>query len=174
LALALGSGCSRGSATVRVAFLDFENSTGSDQYGFLETALPEYLITELSQSPAAAMLDRHNPRLARDPQLVEENAASRRWLAANLGQADYYIAGGVSRLERNFILTARLCDARSGRVVPGSAITQTCIHEFEIYSRAQNIAVFLAEKLRLNGIETPLAQGLAGVEAPPPSSDLLE
>ncbi|MFW6256044.1 MAG: hypothetical protein ACOC54_04415, partial [Candidatus Sumerlaeota bacterium] len=40
----------------RVAFLDFENATGSEDYDFLKTALPEYLITQLSNSGKATML----------------------------------------------------------------------------------------------------------------------
>ena len=148
------SGCSF-NAPLRVAVINFQNSTGEARYDFLEQALPEYLIARLSNTDVAVMLERQTPRVWGEDRRKDE--PDEEWLAATRKHADYFITGSVSRLESNFVLTARLSLARSNEVVPGSAVTQTCIHERDIYSRVQNIALFLAGQLRMQGVITPLA-----------------
>ena len=56
------SGCSY-HAPLRVAVLNFENSTGDPTYDFLEQALPEYLIARLSNTNSAILLERQAPRV---------------------------------------------------------------------------------------------------------------
>ncbi|NQU43158.1 hypothetical protein HQ520_07720 [bacterium] len=140
----------------RVVVIDFENATGNTDFDFLEKALPEYLLTRLANSDKLILLERQKACSSQ----IKGDGCSDPWLAKSLKRAQYVIAGSVSRLERNFILTARICNAYNGQIIPGTAITQTCVQEREIYSRVQNMADFLAAQLRVRGVVTPLTRNL--------------
>jgi TolB-like protein len=165
----ISTGCSY-NAPLRVAVINFENSTGDSRYDFLEQALPEYIIARLSNTDVAVILERQAPRVWGDERGKDEPADQ--WLARTRRHADYFITGSVSRLERNFIVTARLSNARDEEVIPGTAVTQTCIHEHEIYSRVQSIAQFLAAQLRARGVITPLSEADAKKSNPVPKDQI--
>ena len=165
--LLIASGCS--TASRRVAVLNFENATGDARLNYLESALPEYLIASLSNGEESVMLERQIPRIATGKPIEKDPKRAKEWLARNSKRANYFIAGSVSRLERNYILTARLCNAKTAEVVTGSAVTEACISEQQIYNRMLTIASKLAEQLKKRGVETPLANTPKAVQ---PSIDL--
>lgn len=142
----------------RVAVLNFENATGSENYDFLETAIAEYIITDLSRYPKPLMLERQDARLYGDNIPGQDGKSKKKWLAQSIKKAHYFIAGSVSRLENNFIITARICNAYTGQVLPGTSVTQTCIHEYQIYDRVRNMTLFLAAQLHNRGVHSPLSR----------------
>ena len=145
----LCSSCSM--APRRVAIMDFENATGSTFNDKLKVAVPEYLTQYLSGYDSIHLLERQDihrflAEIDADPSDTQRLS---RW--QKLGQkinAQYLIAGSCSRLDRNFILTARIFSVETGQVIPGSASTKTCINESEIFDRAKNIASELAYQLK--------------------------
>ena len=71
--------------------------------------------------------------------------------------ADYLVAGSVSRLDEEFIIVVRLFSVRKGLVVPGSAIQQSCHNEEEIYPRTEAIALHLKDQiLRRRTLRPPI------------------
>lgn len=156
-ALSLFAGCAL-NAQPRVAVLNFENATGQEEFAFLEDAVPEYLIASLSRQNDPVILERQDARVYGSTSPVQDPLTTRKWLARQIRQAHFFIAGSVSRLETNFIITARLCDAANGEVLPGTAITLTCLREEDIYPRVQNMAAFFASQLRRRGVQTPLGK----------------
>jgi len=163
LALAL-SGC--GYMPRRLAIMDFENDTSESRYDFLSAALPEYLSASLANSRAIRLLERQDihrylNEIDSDP---SDTRRLSRWqkLGERIG-AEYLVAGSVSRLDRNFIITTRLFSVDKGEVVLGSAVTQACVNEYEIYHIAQTIARYLAYQLRPHGLSPAQSQ------APPPA-----
>lgn len=152
-----GAACSA-TGSPRVAILNFENATGNEHLDCLEAALPEYLIATLSNGHDTVMLERQIPKVFTGKPPVKDPAQAREWLAQNARRATFLVAGSVSRLDRNFILTARLCDAKKGEVLPGTSCTEACILESDIYPRMQVIAKKIAEQLKTRGVETPLSR----------------
>jgi TolB-like protein len=167
----LASGCSR-TVPRRVAVLNFENATGDERLNYLENALPEYLIASLSNGQESVMLERQMPRLATGKPAEKAPRHAKEWLARNARRANYFIAGSISRLERNYILTARLCNAKTSEILTGSAVTEACISEQQIYNRMLTIAQKLAVQLKNNGVETPLYLNPTGA-IPPQSEEAL-
>lgn len=158
LALLLGSGCAGTfRATHRVAVVDFENLTGDPNYRYLQGALGEYLTTYLANSGAIMMRDRQDiqRKLIEIDSTESEAARLARWrILGRRIDVQYLVGGSVSRLEGNFVLNARLFNVSLGEVVPGSAFTETCKYEYEIYDRMQRVGAYLANQLKMRGVLT--------------------
>lgn len=166
LALLLGSGCAGTFRTNRrVAVVDFENLTGDPNYRFLQGAVAEYLTTYLANSGAILLRDRQDISRKLEEIDASESEAARlaRWrlLGRRIG-AQYLVGGAVSRLEKNFVINARMFNVARGEVVPGSAFTETCKYEYEIYDRVQRVGAYLAAQLKARGALTePAVAGAA-------------
>lgn len=148
VAMVLG-GCSM--APRRVAIMDFENATGSPDCDKLAVAIPEYLTQYLTGYDSMHVLERQDIHrfLAEIDSDPSDTRRLSRW--QKLGQkinAQYLIAGSCSRLDQNFIITARLFSVETGQIIPGTASTKTCTREYEIFDRAKNMAADLAYQLK--------------------------
>jgi hypothetical protein len=81
-------------------------------------------------------------------------------------KVEYIVLGSVSRLEGNFVVSARLFSVKKGEVIPGTAVTQSCRREYELYDRAQLLGGYLFQQLKERGaIETPGAPVSEGKDA---------
>lgn len=168
LCLLLLSACSM--TPCPVGIMNFENATGSPKYAFLSSAIPEYLTNGLANKPNIYLRERQSiARYLEEVDAMPADSDSKRMaMWQQLGrkiEADFLIAGSVSRLDHNFIIIARLFSVYDGEIVPGSAITQTCIQESEIYDRSRKISDFMARQIGYrttaasnNAKATPAAQ----------------
>lgn len=152
LALMLSSACQV--AGRHVAVMDFENNTGEKRYDYLESAIPEYVTADLANRQDLTLLERQDVQryLAEIDFDLQDLRRLSRWqtLGRRVG-ADYLVAGSVSRLQNNFILTARIFDVRRGRIVSGSSIVGTCVFESQLFDRANHIAAQIAQMLASPG-----------------------
>ena len=155
LTLLLGSACGGAfQRSRRVAVVDFENLTGDPEYRYLEGAVGEYLTTYLANSGAILLRERQdiNRKLEEIDNSETESARLQRWrLLGKRIEAEYIVGGSVSRLDHNFIINARLFSVSRGEVLPGSAITDTCKEDYEIYYRVNRVGAYLAAQLKARG-----------------------
>ena len=153
VALAATSGCSTVTPK-RVAVIDFENLTADADFDHIEAAIAEYLTTHLANSGAILLRDRQDIyngfAMIDEARSEKERYARWRRLGKKIGAA-YLVGGSVSRLEGNFVLTGRIFNVRRGEIVPGSAATEACKQEYEIYYSAQKLGAFLAAQLHALG-----------------------
>lgn len=155
-----------------VGIMNFENATGSPKYTFLSSAIPEYLTAGLTNRPNINLRERQSiARYLEEVDAMPADSDSKRMaLWQQLGrkiEADYLVAGSISRLDRNFVIIARLFSVYEGEIVPGSAITQTCIQESEIYDRSKKISDYLARQI---GYRTYVAPNGASQTTAAPTS----
>ncbi len=159
--LVLSGGCSSLSPTwapwhktKRVAVINFENLTGEAKYNYLEGAMGEYLTNHLANSGILLLRDRQDITRTLDKVDASESDAERCARLRILGRkidTEYLVVGGVSLLDDNFILTARLFSVSRGEVLTGSAIEEACKQEYELYYRAQRIGAFMVDQLKAQG-----------------------
>jgi TolB-like protein len=138
-------GCATPSERV-VCVLDFKVITPHDDQSHLARAIPEFITSELAQTPRV---------LVQDPQDVDRYVTHRgkSWMLSDFGRlrglgrslgTDYFILGSVTRLGENFVIESRLFSVERGHVVPGTTFRQTCTSEDAILVQVGT----LAEQLR--------------------------
>ena len=143
-----------------VCVLDFQIITADSEYTHLSRAIPEFLTTELANTP--------NLRV-REPQDVDRllSTTRQRWTLRDhsrlrgLGRAlhtDYLLLGSVTRLGENFVIESRLYSVARGHVVPGTAVRETCRSEQDILVQVRSIA----EQLRYQIVARSLRPQLGG------------
>ncbi len=170
-ALAL-SGCVQTSK--RVAVVDFDNLTGADNYQFLRGAMGEYLTSYLTNSGIIMLRERQDIAVCLaeiDGSTWDRERYDRLRTLGKKLKVEYIVLGSVSRLEGNFVVSARLFSVKKGEVIPGTSVTQSCRQEYELYDRAQLLGGYLFQQLKTRGvIETPGAP-VAGGEGTKESAD---
>jgi len=174
--LVLG-GCAQMS-TKRVAVMDFDNLTGTDNYQFLKGAMGEYLTSYLTNSGIIMLRERQDigVYLAEvDGSTWDKERYDRLRTLGKKLKVEYIVLGSVSRLEGNFVVSARLFSVKTGEVIPGTSVTQSCRQEYELYDRAQLLGGYLFQQLKARGaIETPGAPSAGKEEAKKTSDDTIQ
>ena len=145
----LASACVIGPS--RVAIMDFDVAAESPTYDKLKIAIPEYLTLYLANNRGIYLLERQD--IHRFLAEIDSDPADTRNLTRwqRLGQklqAEYLIAGSCSRLDQNFVITARLFNVGTGEIEPNTAIAKTCVRESEILDRSKALAAELIWLLR--------------------------
>lgn len=176
--LLLSSGCTMWGPR-HVAVMNFENATGEARYDFLSTAVPEYLTNGLTNYKGIQLRERQSiQRFLTEVEADRPDLESKRLsMWQKLGQrleADFLIAGSVSRLNGNFILIARLFSVATGEVIPGSAVQRSCTNEIEIYNQSRTIAATLAGLIVYNdeSLRAEIRQSRARSVSPAPADTL--
>lgn len=176
LAVLVLGGCARIS-TKRVAVMDFDNLTGADNYQFLKGAMGEYLTSYLTNSGVIMLRERQDIGVCLaeiDGSTWDKERYDRLRTLGKKLKVQYIVLGSVSRLEGNFVVSARLFSVKTGEVIPGTSVTQSCRQEYELYDRAQLLGGYLFQQLKSRGaIEVPgePSAGKAGAEE---SSDAIQ
>ena len=138
----------------RVAVIDFQNLTGETRYDRLGGVMGESLTNHLANSGALLLRDRLDITRVLEKVDTTESEAVRHARLRILGRkidAEYLVVGGISLLDDNFILTARLFSVSRGEVLNGSGIEEACKHEYELYYRVQRIGAFMVNQLAKRG-----------------------
>jgi TolB-like protein len=173
--LVLG-GCARIN-TKRVAVMDFDNLTGADNYQFLKGAMGEYLTSYLTNSGIIMLRERQDIGVCLaeiDGSTWDKERYDRLRTLGKKLKVQYIVLGSVSRLEGNFVVSARLFSVKTGEVIPGTSVTQSCRQEYELYDRAQLLGGYLFQQLKSRGaIEMPGAS-TAGKTGAEESSDAIQ
>lgn len=172
LLLALLSGCTM--VPRRVAIMDFVVATEDPKNLYLGVAIPEWMTQNLTNyGDYIKLLERQD--IHRFLSEIDANPNDPRTLSRwqKLGQkinAQYLIAGSCSRLGQNYILAARLFSVETGQIIPGSATTQACTYDYEIYDRIKRMSAELAWQIKhRSGVDYSSVPGVApttGAETP--------
>jgi len=105
-----------------LAILGFDNKTGDPQYDWLETGLPEILLTDLAQTPSVSLISRDrvldNLGRAKDREFTHDEYVK---AARNLGAARV-LTGAFYKFGDSLRIDARLEDIASGKVVMGEKV----------------------------------------------------
>jgi TolB-like protein len=128
----------------RVLVMNFESTVSDKNAGAYSRALAEMMTACLVNYPRVAVIERQDLRA-----LEGSDSRPMRW--QSLGRqagVDYVIVGSVSRLEKNFILTARLLSVRTGEIVKGSSVTRYCQREEDLYPVIQAMSRAMAAHLK--------------------------
>jgi TolB-like protein len=136
-------GCAGFQAPKRVGIMDFENSTGDPKYDGLSTAIPEYLTGFMANAERIYLVERQDMNRYLGARYEEDLRQLRHERWQEIGQrlaADYFIAGSVSLLENNFIVSARLFSVTTGQIVPGSADQVSCARAADLYPQVGRMA----------------------------------
>ncbi len=103
-----------------LAILSFENKTSDDSLSWLQTGLPEILLTDLSESQDVNILsrDRVVDYLKGDRETTDENFTQPDLIKAaqKLG-ARHALSGAFYRVSDSYRIDARLEDVASGRII---------------------------------------------------------
>ncbi len=102
-----------------LAVISFENKTGDDQYTWLETGLPEILITDLAQTEAITVIsgERIQDYLIRNAGATENGFTySDKIRAARSLGAKNILTGSLYQLGARFRIDARLEDVGTGQI----------------------------------------------------------
>jgi TolB-like protein len=171
LALALAVGCAHRPEIRdrRVVVMDFENTIPGPQTVPYSQALADMMTSELANYPRVAVIERQDLKNMTE----DHEVRSSRWyeLGRKTG-ADYVIVGAIARLDRNYILNARLLSVETGQIISGSSVTRYCKREDDIYPVMQAAARVMAHHIKvLAERHDALAQGPppAAAEAPAPA-----
>jgi len=120
-----GSGSTAGGTGNSLAILGFDNKTGDEELAWLETGLPEILLTDLAQSQVLNIISRERiidcfPADKRTSHTFEEcvNAAQ------SLG-ATSLLSGSFYKLGEQIRIDARLQDVASGNILTGLKVVGT-------------------------------------------------
>ncbi len=138
----------------RVAVMDFDNLTGADNYQFLKGAMGEYLTSYLTNSGIIMLRERQDIAVSLaeiDGSMWDKERYDRLRTLGKKLKVEYIVLGSVSRLEGNFVVSARLFSVKKGEVIPGTSVTQSCRQEYELYDRAQLLGGYLSQQLKSRG-----------------------
>ncbi|MBK7092799.1 MAG: protein kinase [bacterium] len=107
-----------------LAILGFENKTGDPQFDWLETGLPEILMTDLAQGQMMNIISQR--RLLEAMGSSENSASSVSYedqvnAAKKLGAVNV-MSGTIYKLGDKFRIDARLEDVKTGRVIMGEKV----------------------------------------------------
>lgn len=114
------SGVAGASDTDALAILGFENKTEEDSLGWLQTGLPEILLTDLSQSESLPIIsrDRIIDRLEGSRESGDAQFTHTEYLNAARGLgARHALSGAYYRVSNNYRIDARLEDIATGRII---------------------------------------------------------
>ncbi len=139
-----------------VAIMEFQNSSGQREYGWLATAIPEMLSTELAAGEKLRLIPVEDvARVQRELHLGRTGSLARdaAMQAGKNLQADLFILGSFATTgplsSRRLRVDLRLQDALNGQIIAALAETGTERHMFELISRA---GAHVRERLGLPGI----------------------
>ncbi len=107
-----------------LAILGFENKTGDPQFDWLETGLPEILMTDLAQGQVMNIISQRrlleamgsSEDAAHSVSYEEQVKAARKLGAVNV------MSGTIYKLGDKFRIDARLEDVKTGRVIMGEKV----------------------------------------------------
>ena len=107
-----------------LAILGFENKTGDPQFDWLETGLPEILMTDLAQGQMMNIISQRrlleaigsSESAAHSVSYEEQVKAARKLGAVNV------MSGTIYKLGDKFRIDARLEDVKTGRVIMGEKV----------------------------------------------------
>lgn len=164
------TGCASAVRDRRVLIMNFENGVpGSEQTAPYSISLAEMMTACLANSPRVAVLDRQDLAglisRATGPKQISWRDVGRR------AGADYVIVGSIAKLDRNYLINARLLSVSTGVIVKGSAVTRYARREEDIYPAVQAICYVLSYQLKyLAEMYDAMARGetLAPAAAPAP------
>lgn len=165
-------GCARYEGPRRVAVIDFENTVADPQLTHLSQTMAEYLTASLVNDSRIVVVERREVTAAEGKgslvAFLMGNPSKLKRLGKRIG-ADYIVVGSVSRLEENFVLTARLFSVATGTVVPGTSASKSCRREEDLYPLVESLSRFIAyqagsyeQRVRLANVAPE------GNELPPP------
>lgn len=148
LAAGLLAACAHTSATRpfrRVLVADFEAMVPSASHTNVSTSVAEWVTASLVNTPHVSVIDREGldylyqqARRRPDPWRV----------IGRLAQADYLVVGSVSKVDRNFIIQARIFSVRTGKIVPGSSVSRSCDRLEDLYPATQALTRVLGLHLQ--------------------------
>jgi tetratricopeptide (TPR) repeat protein/tRNA A-37 threonylcarbamoyl transferase component Bud32 len=133
-----------------LAILYFENISGDKSLDPWKTALPELLITKLSQSKFISVLDGNTVySILKKLSLDEAKKYTKEDLLkiANEGKATYTLSGSLMKAGPNFIMTLSLQKPHTGEVVSTPNIE--CKGEEEIFPKVDELAKTIKSDLKL-------------------------
>lgn len=161
LLLALVSGCTV--VPRRVAIMDFVVASEDPRHRYLGIAIPEWMTQNLANyGDYIKLLERQD--IHRFLAEIDADPSDPRNLSRwqKLGQkirAQYLISGSCSRLGQNYILAARIFSVETGQIIPGSATTQACVYDYEIYDRVKRMSAEMAWQIKHRSpVEYPSGQ----------------
>ena len=110
--------------TYSLAILGFENKTGDPQLDWLETGLPEILMTDLAQGQMMNIISQRrllealgsSEKSAHNVSYEDQLQAARKLGAVNV------MSGSIYKLGDKFRIDARLEDVKTGRVIMGEKV----------------------------------------------------
>lgn len=120
LLLGLWFSIGRAQEQYRVAVLDFQNYSGSDELDFLEMAIPEILITDLVQCRQITIVERARLDEILDEMQLALSGVIDEQTAAEIGEmagATAILIGSVTRGGQVYRIDSRLVDVSSGAVI---------------------------------------------------------
>jgi TolB-like protein len=147
LPVLLALGCAWGPAVhdPHVVVMNFENTIvdhGSKAYS---PSLAEMMTACLVNYPRVVVVERQDLDYLFNG--IKKNPSRWRVLGRKAG-VDYVIVGSIGRLDRNYILNARLLSVETGEIVHGSSITRYCKREEDLYPVIQAMSRIMAYNLK--------------------------
>lgn len=129
----------------RVVVMNFQNTIGDHSAMNYTQSLAEMMTSCLANYPRVAIVDRQemddlSGKIRKDPSNWQK-------LARRAG-IDYMIVGSIGRLDRNYIVNARLLSVATGDVVRGSSVTRYCKREEDLYPVIQAMSRILGDNLK--------------------------
>ncbi|HWR83178.1 MAG TPA: protein kinase [Candidatus Deferrimicrobium sp.] len=109
-----------------LAILSFENKTGDPKLDWLETGLPEILLTDLSQTPSMTLVSRQRliDYLNREKRGQEESYTHAEMLsAAKALGAVTLLSGSLFKLGDMIRIDARLEEVSTGKIILGTKVS---------------------------------------------------
>ncbi len=107
-----------------LAILNFENKTGDANLDWLETGLPEILITDLAQGQRVNIISQNKllEAMGKNAKELESIGYEEQVKAARKLGAVNVMSGAIYKLGDKFRIDARLEDAKSGKVLMGEKV----------------------------------------------------
>ncbi len=108
-----------------LAILNFENKTGDASLDWLETGLPEILITDLAQVQRVNIISQNKllEAMGKNAKELESIGYDEQVKAARKLGAVNVMSGAIYKLGERFRIDARLEDAKSGKILMGEKVT---------------------------------------------------
>ena len=132
-----------------LAILGFENKTGDESYDWLETGLPEILLTDLSQTPSLRIISRERILdCFHDEKKTNHSYEECVQAASSLG-ASMLLSGSFYRLGEDKIrIDARLEDVATGNIIFAEKVIGS-----DPFSLVDSLTIKLAASLGIADIE---------------------
>ncbi len=133
---------------LRIAVLDFQNLTGREELQFLEKAIPQILITDLTLCSKVTIVERarlqeilDEMQLALSGIIDEKNAIK----VGEVVNANTILVGGIVTAGENYRIDCRLIDVASSTVL--LAVKKDWLSENDIIQATDELAQLIIQKL---------------------------